>query len=73
MLGMRHPFSHALYEQDGEGHIKVTRNDGAWGLFNIDGSWIRGEVQECDAQMCNWVGGPQYRNMRLQEDQTAKA
>jgi len=66
MLGVRHPFTGALYEQDGDGHIKVTRKDGTWGVFQRDGRWIRGEVEECDAQMCNWVGGPQVRNIRLE-------
>jgi hypothetical protein len=69
MLGMRHPFTRALYEQDGAGHIKVTRTDGAWGIFNVDGSWVRGAVEECDAQMCNWISGPQFRNMRVSADQ----
>ena len=71
MLGMRHPFTRALYEQDGQGHIKVTNKDGNWGLFHVDGRWIEGPLEECDALLCNWVGGPQFRNMRLQENQTA--
>ena len=41
MHGIIHPFSKALYEQDGAGHIKVSL-DGKWGLFNIDGSYIEG-------------------------------
>ena len=65
MLGMRHPFTRALYEQDGEGHIKVTRSDGSWGLFKPNGQWLNGAVEECDAQMCNWINGPQFRNMRV--------
>jgi len=65
MLGIRHPFTGALYEQDGEGHIKVTLADGTWGVFETDGRWIRGAVEECDPQMCGWVGGPQYGSHRL--------
>lgn len=58
MRGVVHPFSKALYEQDGEGHVIVT--DGArTGLFEIDGSWISGEIKEADPHLCGWVGGPQ--------------
>ncbi|CAB4874437.1 MAG: hypothetical protein F2780_06020 [Actinobacteria bacterium] len=64
MHGIIHPFSKALYEQDGAGHIKVSL-DGKWGLFNIDGSYIEGEIRGCDPQLCGWVGGPQIANHRV--------
>ena len=32
MLGIVHPFTKALYEQDGHGHVRVTR-DGKVGVF----------------------------------------
>ena len=41
MLGMLHPVSQALYEQDGHGHVRVSL-DGKVGLFRGDGSWIEG-------------------------------
>jgi hypothetical protein len=56
MHGIIHPFSKALYEQDGAGHIKVSL-DGKWGLFNIDGSYIEGEIRGCDP--------PQVANHRV--------
>jgi len=58
MLGIYHPFSRALYEQDGEGNVLVT-DEGKTGLFRADGSWISGEIKECDPQLCNWIAGPQ--------------
>ena len=64
MNGLRHPYTNALYEQDGEGNIRVTR-DGKVGIFRIDGSWISGELRDCDPQLCNWVGGPIYGNHRV--------
>lgn len=64
MHGIIHPFSKALYEQDGAGHIKVSFED-KWGLFNIDGSYIEGDIRECDPQLCGWVGGPQVANHRV--------
>jgi hypothetical protein len=65
VLGLRHPFTGALYEKDPDGHIKVTGADGNWGLFQVNGQWIRGALRQCDPQMCNWVGGPQFGNHRL--------
>jgi hypothetical protein len=64
MLGLVHPFTKALYEQDGEGRIKVTLN-GAYGVFTTRGKWIEGEIKECDPQLCGWVGGPQIANHRV--------
>lgn len=66
MRGVVHPFSKALYEQDGEGNIKVTAGDRS-GVFTTGGRWIRGELRECDPQLCGWVGGPQIANHRVTE------
>jgi hypothetical protein len=65
MLGMRHPFTKALYEQDGGGNVRVTLN-GKYGLFRPDGSWIEGEIFEADPQLCGWVGGPKVVHHRIQ-------
>jgi hypothetical protein len=65
MLGMRHPFTKALYEQDGDGNVRVTL-DGTYGLFRPDGSWIEGEIFEADPQLCGWVGGPKVVHHRIQ-------
>jgi hypothetical protein len=64
MNGLKHPFTGAVYEQDGEGNILVTHK-GRSGLFRRDGSWISGELREADPQLCNWVGGPIYGNHRV--------
>ena len=68
MLGMRHPFSNALYEQDGNGNVRVTKN-GKSGLFRPDGSYIDGEVFEADPQLCGWVAGPKVVHHRIQRSQ----
>ena len=47
-----------------EGNIEVNDGD-RQGLFRIDGSWIEGELRECDPQLCGWVGGPQIENHRV--------
>ena len=64
MLGIHHPFSGALYEQDGEGNVLVTDGEKT-GLFRENGSWISGELKECDPQLCNWIDGPQLGSHRL--------
>ncbi len=71
MNGLKHPFSGAIYEQDGEGHIRVTHK-GKTGLFHRSGQWISGDLLEADPQMCNWVGGPIIGNHRV-TSQTADA
>lgn len=63
MKGIVHPFSRALYEQDGAGHVRVTDGDRV-GLFTARGEWIEGELRECDPQLCGWVGGPQIGSHR---------
>ena len=42
MRGIVHPFSKALYEQDGEGNSRVTK-DGKTGIFTVDGRGGNGE------------------------------
>jgi hypothetical protein len=64
MNGIRHPFTNALYEQDGHGNIRVTDGDRS-GLFGTDGHWLSGELRESDPQLCGWVGGPQIANHRI--------
>ena len=64
MNGVRHPFSGALHEQDGDGNVRVTKGDKV-GLFRSDGRWISGDLEEADAQLCGWVAGPMYGNHRL--------
>jgi hypothetical protein len=65
---MRHPFSGALYEQDGSGNVRVTL-DGKVGLFRSDGTWIEGEIFEADPQLCGWVAGPKVAHHRIQRSQ----
>lgn len=66
MRGVVHPFSKALYEQHGDGNVRVSK-DGKWGVFTIDGRYVRGEIREADPQLCGWVGGPQVGNQRFRE------
>jgi len=66
MRGLVHPFTKALYEIDDEGNVVVSK-DGISGVFTTGGRHLRGELRECDPQMCGWVGGPQVANHRLSD------
>jgi len=37
MKGITHPFSGALYEQDGAGHVRISEQDGRVGVYTPDG------------------------------------
>ena len=67
MNGVIHPFSKALYEQDGEGNVLVKQTDGRTGRYRRDGSFIDGEQFDVDPQLCGWVGGPKAQH-RLQSE-----
>jgi len=64
VYGMVHPFTRALYEQDGHGNVRVTLGDTS-GLFTQRGVWIEGELFEADPQLCGWVGGPKVAHHRI--------
>jgi hypothetical protein len=66
MLGVRHPFTRALYEQDGKGHVLVTDGELS-GRFTREGRWVDGELRECDPHLCGWVAGPIIANHRMVE------
>ena len=72
MRGILHPFTKALYEQDGNGNIRVSDGDRS-GIFAIYGRWISGELKEADPHLCGWVGGPIIANHRLAATATAQA
>ena len=67
MYGVIHPFSRALYEQDGEGNVLITQSDGRTGRYHRDGSFLDGELFDVDPQLCGWVGGPKAQH-RLQSE-----
>jgi hypothetical protein len=68
MLGLKHPFSRALYEQDGHGNVKVTTTDGRVGVFAGNGVHLSGEVYEADPQLCGWIAGPKVAHHRIQSN-----
>ncbi|HYL58790.1 MAG TPA: hypothetical protein VEU51_07955 [Candidatus Acidoferrales bacterium] len=56
MRSIRHPLSGALYDLQTDGTVRVEHN-GKSGLFRADGTYISGEIQVADPQLCVWIGG----------------
>lgn len=56
MRSAPHAFSGDIYENVGEGLVRVTKKDGRSGLFRTDGSWIEGEVTQAEPSMCLFIG-----------------
>lgn len=67
MKGIRHPFSQALYEQDGEGNVRIVLTDGRSALYALDGRRISGDKFDVDFQLLGWVGGPKVKHHRLED------
>jgi hypothetical protein len=71
MSGLIHPFTGASYSKTDEGNVLVTDGERT-GLFRRDGSWIEGELFECDPQICVWVSGPKLVSHRLKPMETKR-
>ena len=54
-----HPISGAVYEELGDGLVKVddkARNKS--GIFKWNGEWVEGELTQADYHFLNYIGGP---------------
>lgn len=59
MRRMPHPFSGAIFEEIGDGTVRVSDEaKGVSGLFTWDGTWIEGNLTYADPHMLFIVGGP---------------
>ena len=53
-----HPISGALYEELGEGLVKITKDDSA-GVFHWETGWVEGDILTPDLHFLQFIGGPQ--------------
>ncbi len=54
-----HPISGAVYEEIGDGVVRVEdRARGKYGLFKWDGAWIEGDLTYADPHLLRFIGGP---------------
>jgi len=56
MRKKRHPLSGAIYEDLGNGLVRVDKA-GVVGVFRANGTWVEGELSFADPHMIAWVGG----------------
>ena len=38
--------------------VRVTADDGRWGVFEAAGPWVEGELTQANVHMLTWCGGP---------------
>jgi phenylpropionate dioxygenase-like ring-hydroxylating dioxygenase large terminal subunit len=54
-----HPISGAVYEEIGDGKVRVEdRAKGKSGLFKSDGTWLEGDLTHADLHFLGIIGGP---------------
>jgi hypothetical protein len=56
MTKTRHALTGADYEAESGNLVRVVDGD-RWGLFDRYGSWLEGEITQCDPQLCIWLTG----------------
>lgn len=48
-----------IYEEIGEGRVRVTNRDGKSGVFDLNGRWIEGDVHDANVNMLVYTAGPE--------------
>lgn len=57
MRKKQHPLSGAIYEDLGDGRVRVDKA-GSVGIFRAaDGAWLEGDLTFADPHLLLWVGG----------------
>lgn len=56
---LEHPFTGAVYSGLADGLVEVTR-EGRAGVFDMQGSWVSGELRVADPELIRWVGSHGY-------------
>ncbi len=66
MKGIVHPMTGALYEQDGQGNVRVALKDGRVAIVTPEGRRVSGDKIDVDIHLAGWVGGPKVKHHRLE-------
>ena len=53
----RHVAMKQTFEELPGGRVRVTADDGRWGVFDWRGPWIEGELTQANIHMLAWCGG----------------
>ena len=57
-MKLRHALTHAVYTTRDDGTVEVESSDGCRGVFQYDGTWVKGELREADPQLLGFIAGP---------------
>ena len=57
-MKLRHPRTHAIYTTRDDGTVEVEDRDGCRGVFQHDGTWVKGELRDADPQLLGFIAGP---------------
>jgi len=69
---LRHPLNGWLYEDCGDGQVRVTTPKGVSGLFTARGKWLEGELTDANQHLCILVGGRKVQGVPLTQGAMAK-
>lgn len=69
-LGIVHPITKALYEQDGTGNVRVVHRDEV-GVYTPDGRRLDGAHLDVDPHLCSWVAGPKVTHHRIHVEEAS--
>lgn len=54
-----HPLTGTIYEEIGEGRVKVQKQGtNGYGIFTWQGEWVEGEITQADPMMLLYIAGP---------------
>lgn len=48
-----------MYEELGEGLVRVSDPSGKSGVFRVDGRWVEGDLRQANIHMLIFTGGPE--------------
>ena len=57
-MKLRHPSTGAVYSTRDDGSVEVEDRGGRRGVFQHDGTWVRGELHEADPHLLGFLAGP---------------
>ena len=57
-MKLRHPRTGGIYTARDDGSVEVEDRDGRRGVFQPDGTWLKGELREADPHLLGFVAGP---------------
>jgi hypothetical protein len=57
VIKTRHALANTEYHAEGANSVRVTDAENKWGRFDRYGTWLEGEIRQCDPQLCIWLTG----------------